>query len=235
MSPTTNANPVWGIGTFVDGAGRASSIEVTTVEYDREVEVARRRLAALGVGVDDVVLVVAGVVEAVQFGPFQRAARRLGGISCTAEPSPFDAARTASFLDQYDLRAALGLDAAVLDGLEQRGDPAAVLRKCEQLLARVDAVPRLRELGLDPMALHVLGPTVAVECPERAGAHVGSDAWSVAVEDGWLTVAPAAGRSLPVAPIRTALRGTVILDRCGCGSDDPRIVVDDGSRRPSGG
>jgi hypothetical protein len=198
---TTDATAVWGIGTFVDGEGEASSIELTTVEYGREVEVARRRLASLDVGRDDVVLVVAGVVEAVQFGPFQRAARLLGGISCTAEPSPFDAARTASFLGQYHLRAVLGLDAAVLDGLEQRGDPAEILQRCEHLVARGDAVPRLRDLGLDPMTMHVLGPTVAVECPHRQGAHVGKDAWAVTAQDGHLTVEPAGGRGLRVGPI----------------------------------
>jgi hypothetical protein len=239
---------VWGIGSYIDfltdgdaaseGHGTTHSLSLTEAEFEREVDVAARRLVSLGFGTDDLVLVIAGVAEAVQFAPFQRAARQLGGISCTAEPSPFDARRTASFLEQYELRSVIGLDAAVLTGLEDLagtgdlGDPATVLGQCDHLVARADAVPRLRGLGLDPLTLHVLGPTLAVECPQRSGAHVGRDAWTVSgfrsqASPDELTIAAAPGRDLALGTILTGVRGTVIDEPCPCGSDDPRVVTGD--------
>jgi hypothetical protein len=192
---------------------------------EREAAVAARRLAAWGVGLDDIVLVIAEVQEAAQFAPFQRAARSLGGISCTAEPSPFDAPRTAAFLAQYPLRAVIGIDGAVLDGLEARGDAVALLRGGPPLMARSDAVPRLRAWGLDPALLVVLGPVAAIECPARSGAHVGADAWIVGLTADRLWIEPAPDRRVDLGRVQTAVRGRVIRERCACGSHDPRVLV----------
>lgn len=218
--------PVWGTGCYRDADGLPRSLTLSSEEFDREVEVAARRLRSWGFQPDDIVLVVGGVAEAVQFAPFQRAARLLGGISCTAEPSPFDARRTASFLTQFRLRAVIGLDAGVLDGLAQFGDAAQVLRHCDLLVARTNALARLGHLGLRPLALHVLGPAVAAECPHRTGAHVGADAWSVSAAEGRLMVERAPGRDLPAGLVDTGLPGRVDRTPCGCGSADPRVIVE---------
>jgi hypothetical protein len=215
----------WGTGRYLDGTGSVRLLSYSVSEMEREAVVAARRLAAWGVGLDDIVLVIAQVQEAAQFAPFQRAARSLGGISCTAEPSPFDAQRTAAFLAQYPLRAVIGLDSAVLDGLEALGDPMALLRRGPPLIARPDAVPRLRAWGLDPAVLVILGPAVAVECPARCGAHVGADAWTVGLTADGLWIAPAPDRKVDLGRVQTAVSGRVLRDRCACGSDDPRVLV----------
>jgi hypothetical protein len=222
----TTIDAPWGMGSYVDDSGTSGWLAVSVAEADREARAAARRLESWGVGPDDVVLVIAGVTEAVQFAPFQRAARAQGGISCTAEPSPFDARRTAAFLEQYELRAVIGLDHAVLDGLSEFGDPTEVLGRCPNLLVRSDAFERVAALGLAPAALHVLGPAVAVECPERAGGHVGVDAWTVGVDARGLWVEPAEGRDLEIGRVYPGRHGSVVREPCGCGSADPRVVVD---------
>jgi hypothetical protein len=215
----------WGTGRYLDETGSARLVYYPVAEMEREAAAAARRLAAWGVGLDDIVLVVAAVQEAVQFAPFQRAARSLGAISCTAEPSPFDAQRTAAFLEQYPLRAVIGLDGAVLDGLEELGDPVPLLRRCPQLIVRPDAVPRLRSWGLVPARLVILGPVAAIECPARSGAHLGVDCWTVGSSGDQLWVEPTPGRQVDVKRVATGAPGRIIRERCPCGSDDPRVVV----------
>jgi len=227
-APVTG-DTVWGVGRYLDAAGRAHLVAYSVDEIEREAGVAAERLESFGFGRDDILLVVAGIAEALQYAPYQRAARALGGTSCTAEPSPFDARRSAAFLEQYHLRAVIGLDAGVLDGLDELGVSAERLGACPVLIVRPDAAERVAAFGFAPALCVELGPALAVECSERAGAHVGAAAWTVgAAGDGQLWIEPARGRGVPVGRVITDLRGRVVTEPCACGSADPRVIIDPG-------
>ncbi len=68
-----------------------------------------------------------------------------------------------------------------------------------------------------------VGPALALECPERGGAHVNAAEWRVGVRDGQLSVAAGEERTslLPETPLGIA--GRVTTGRCACGSEDPRV------------
>lgn len=217
----------WGIGRYRDSAGAWREIGLTDAEFQREVDAAEARLRSWGVGRHDIVLVIAGIAEAAQFAPFQRAARRLGAISVSAEPSEFDARRVAAMLERFPLRVVIGLDASVLRGLAQVGDVRAILDRCENLVVREDAVAALAELGLAPAVLQMIGPAMAVDCPERAGGHVDPRAWTIAAVEDRIEVRPAAGRDLDVEPVLVDRPARLVEGRCGCGSEDPRVILEE--------
>jgi hypothetical protein len=217
---------LWGITPFTDSDGSTEFLSWTSEDIDIETDVAARRLLSLGFGTGDTVLIISQLSEAGYFAPFQRAARRLGGISCTAEASPFDAYRTAAYLNQFSLRATIGLDAGVLGGLEKVGDVSAMLRRCPWHVVRPDAAGAVRAAGIDPLALRFAGPAVAMECPSRQGAHLGRNAWRVSRSDEGITLAPVACRDLAMAPVHLADATRIETNLCGCGSDDPRLRFD---------
>jgi hypothetical protein len=217
---------VWGVGRYRDAAGDWRTVELSAAEFEREVDAAEARLRSWGVGQDDIVLLIAGVAEAAQFAPLQRAARRLQAITVTAEPSEFDALRVAAMLARFTLRALIGLDASVLRGLAQAGEVKAILSRCENLIVRDDAHAAVSELGLSPAAVHVLGATVAIECPQRAGAHLDPDAWVMSPAGDRVAAAPAPARNLAMQPVLSDRPGRVLNGPCGCGCEHPRLVLD---------
>lgn len=225
MTNPIGGGEFWGVGRYRDTAGAWREIELTDAEFQREVDAAEARLRSWNVQAQDIVLLIGGIAEAAQLAPFQRAARRLEAITVTAEPSEFDARRVAAMLERFTLRALIGLDASVLRGLAQVGDVKAILSRCGALIVRDDAFAAVAELGLAPAALQMLGPAVAVECPERAGAHLDPRAWTLSASGERIEVRPAQGRGLSIAPVIGERPGRIVEGRCGCGSDDPRVIL----------
>jgi len=219
-----SASLLWGVGTFATPEG-AVAFPVSAADHEADTAAAGRALDSLAIAAGDRVLVVGLVSECAHLVPFHEALRDRGAILSGADATPFDAPRTAKLVGQLGVRAVLGVNAAVLDGLESEGiDPAAVLAPVPIVAARPDAVARLRAAGLAPLVWAHAGPAVAVECAPGAGAHVDEQQWVLDVEDGQLVVGVRATRALDHGPFRTGLRASLDRTPCACGRADVRLV-----------
>ncbi|WP_328766812.1 hypothetical protein [Streptomyces sp. NBC_00286] len=140
-----------------------------------------------------------------------------------AEAMGWDHRRTAVFHRELKPHAVIGLSAETLEGLSGGADIGEMFRATQVVLARPAAVAVLRQAGVPAVLMTTVGPALALECPERAGAHVDGAEWRVGERDGGLFIAAGEGRGsgLPETPLGIA--GQVVTARCGCGSEDPRV------------
>jgi hypothetical protein len=154
----------------------------------------------------------------------------LRGLKVTygiAEAMGWDHRRTSVFHRELEPHAVIGLSAETLEGLSGTADIGEMFRTTSVVLARPAAVPVLRAAGVGAFLIAPVGPALALECPERSGAHVNAAEWRVGERDGELFVAAGEGRAsvLPETPL--GLPGRVETGRCGCGSEDPRVSFAD--------
>ena len=224
-TPALAPDAIWGIGRWVDAAGDAQLWPVSGTEIGRDAEIARRRLAAHGIGPGDVVLVTSVLSDAIQVGPIERGVRALGAVCCTADATWHDAHRVASLLEQFSPRAVIGVSDLTLDGLvESNRDVAGLFGLTSLVIAQHSARARLAGFGVATSGLAFLGPAVGIECPAGVGLHVGAEAWDLSVEGGSLHVTGRAPRATAFDHVDTGWAGTLSHDRCSCGSDDPRFL-----------
>ncbi|WP_043677543.1 hypothetical protein [Streptomyces xylophagus] len=141
-----------------------------------------------------------------------------------AEAMGWDHRRTAVFHRELAPHAVIGLSAETLEGLAGAADVGEMFRTTPVVLARPAAVPVLRGVGVSAALIATVGPALALECPERGGAHVNAAEWRVDARDGQLSVAAGEERTslLPETPLGIA--GRVLTGRCACGSEDPRVL-----------
>lgn len=142
-----------------------------------------------------------------------------------AEAMGWDHRRTAVFHRELKPHAVIGLSAETLEGLSGGADIGEMFRATQVVLARPAAVPLLRRAGVPAALMTTVGPALALECPERTGAHVNGAEWRVGERDRGLFIAAGEGRGsgLPETPLGIA--GQVVTGRCGCGSEDPRVLL----------
>ncbi|HVM65872.1 MAG TPA: hypothetical protein VMU14_13490, partial [Acidimicrobiales bacterium] len=210
---------LWGVGTFVS-AGEPVDLPVAPEDFAADTAAAGRALASLGIGPGDRVLIVGLVSECAHLVPFHAALRARGAILSGADATIFDAPRTAKLTRQLGVRAVLGVNGAVLDGLVAEGtDLLDVFGTVPIVGARPDAVARLRDAGVAPVLWAHVGPTVAVECAPGRGAHVDEAVWEVAARDGAVALSPRAPRALPPGPYPVGAAG-VARGACPCGRAD---------------
>ena len=224
MSTVIDPATLWGIGSFQIG-DEIVTYPVSKEDHDRDIATAIKAVASLGVGEGDRVLVLSMLSQAAQYGPVQ-IALLVGKVQFSlADASRFDAFRTAMFLRAMHYDAVVGINADVLDGLDDLGHSYRdVFDDVPVLAARAGAYERLRAAGLAPRWWLDLGPAIAVECDNRAGAHVDSDQWAVETDKGMLLITATHPRAAAVDRLRTGVRGAVVTDACACGRADPRVV-----------
>jgi hypothetical protein len=70
-----------------------------------------------------------------------------------------------------------------------------------------------------------IGPALAVDCPDRAGAHVNDAEWEVTESGGDLFISSAGPRAYRVSRAPLGIRGTVSAGPCRCGRTGQRITV----------
>lgn len=212
-----NRADTWAIGRFTVGDENVFW-ESSRAERTSAAAHASRVLQAHGIGCDDKVVIVSLNSEAVQLVPVEDAVRGLGGLGAPVDATPRDAARLESLLRQFDVHTVLGVRLATIDGLAELGHPCSILASVEVVMAYPDATEALRGAGVQSFLWLPLGPTVALECPARQGAHVDGSWWDVAVVDGSIVL-----RHADNVAVATGVRGTVDSARCECGNDEPRV------------
>jgi hypothetical protein len=203
----------WAVPSYGDGV----PYSISYADSAADTTAAAQGLAALGLRSGDVVLIVSKIEETGHFWPFNAAIAELGMLGLCADSTLFDASRSEMLLRRFDVRAVIGLNQAVIEGLVAAGfEPSAVLSQAPLLVVRPDATESLTKIDL-PFAQWVpLGPTYAIECTESR-LHTDSTQWDLSSPDGEIVVRPLECRLMPSEPIYTGVRGTVSRGSCGCG------------------
>jgi hypothetical protein len=207
---------VWGVGRVVvprgDGSDVVTPWEVSQADIDDEAASVAPRLSALGLGDDQLVLIVSLLSQAIHVVPFEKAAGLVGALYSSADRTPFDAFRTASLIKQLHPVVVMGIDGPVLDGLEEAGrDLAEVFAPVPAVVCvDPDAASRLRAVGLGPRGWVTLGPTSAVQGLDDDAFVYDEARWTVEHGDGGeLLVTNIADRLTPCDRFPTGITGSV--------------------------
>src|SRR5205823_11379326 len=114
---------IWGVGQYVDRTGHRVAWEVSHAEIRRDTAGATTRLEAIGVDAGRRVLWCSMLSEAAQFWPYIIATMLRGAQLSCADATYAEATRVAMFTRQMDYYAVLGVNGALLDGLDGLGLP----------------------------------------------------------------------------------------------------------------
>ncbi|MFH9550311.1 hypothetical protein [Streptomyces sp. NPDC017435] len=214
---------------FPTAAG-VRDVELTWAELARDTDWATARLREHGLAGGQRALLTASGFEGFWGHAVIGALRALNVTYGIAEAMGWDHRRTAVFHRELNPHVVIGLSAETLEGLAGTADVGEMFRSTPVVLARPAAVPLLRAVGVPAAQLSAVGPALALECPERNGAHVNAAEWRVHERDGQLSVAAGEGRAslLPETPL--GLAGRVVTARCACGSEDPRVLLAEADR-----
>ena len=213
---------LWAIGSY-DVAGERVYFEITWDDQRRDTAWARAMMAGLGVYADSGLVIVCGMVESPWFDPFETAARELGAPYSTGEIASFEAFRTGLYARRLPITMIFGINQTVAEGL---GDELAeVVAKVPTIVARPDAAGLLAEAGARPFIVTRVGPTIAVECQQRSGAHINDAEWTLTERGGELFVSTAGPRAHQFTEVATGLAGRVTAGPCGCGRDGQRVTI----------
>jgi hypothetical protein len=222
---------LWGIGYYRDAAGAVVEVPVSYEDIERDTQAAEASLDSLGL-VGAFHAVVAGLCnEEPWLAPFDRAVLRRGGRLSPSEGWSFDAYRIAAFVRRMPVSAVIGLNEEVFRGMAEVGPLSETLGRVPRVLALPGAYERMLEAGLHPYRMLMLGPTVAVECRERSGAHVDGATWSIQSQNGSLTLTSRVPRAAPVDHLDVGIDGAVAHEPCACGRADPRVLIAEPTHR----
>ncbi|MGY1503429.1 hypothetical protein ACW4TU_43850 [Streptomyces sp. QTS52] len=204
-----------------------TDMELTWAELARDTEWVTERLREHGLAAGQRALLTTSGFEGFWGHAVIGALRTLKVTYGIAEAMGWDHRRTAVFHRELDPHAVIGLSAETLEGLAGGADIGELFRPTSVVLARPAAVPLLRGAGVSAALISTVGPALALECPERAGAHVNAAEWRVGERDGQLTVAAGEGRGSPLPETTLRIAGRVVTGRCACGSENPRVLLDE--------
>jgi hypothetical protein len=202
---------LWGVGRY-DGANGPVTWEISHDEIHRDLGAAPATLARLGVGTGGRVLHCSLLSEAGHFFPLVIGTMFAGAQVSQADASRGDATRVAMFLRLLDYDAVLGVNAAILDGLDELGvSYADAFADAGAVCARPDAIARLAAAGVNPHAFVLCGPAVAIADAPGAPARVHDDAeWELGSVDGRITVTNLRPRATEFRATATAVRGSIV-------------------------
>jgi hypothetical protein len=205
-----DARPLWGIAQYDDGARRVPW-PVSHGEIERAMGGAVSTLGRLGVGQGSRVLWCTVLSEAAHFWPLFIATMLGGGQFSLADATQADARRVAMFLRRLPYHAIMGVNEAVLDGLDDLGRPyTEVFGEVAMIGARPGAYERLVEVGLTPHWFVLCGPTVAIAAEPGGPALVDAGEWGLDEEDGRILVTSRRPRATTFTRTSTAIRGRLV-------------------------
>jgi hypothetical protein len=152
--------------------------------------------------------------EAAHFWPLLIGTMLAGGQFSLADATAPDALRVAMFLRRLPYTAVMGVNEAVLDGLDELGrDYGTVFGEVATIGARPGAYERLAAAGLSPQWFVLCGPAVAIAPAPGAPAQVDATEWSLDEADGRILVTSRQPRATEFARTPTSVRGRLVDDR----------------------
>ncbi|HEX4490655.1 MAG TPA: hypothetical protein VH914_05550 [Acidimicrobiia bacterium] len=210
-APVPVGTPLWGIGRY-EGPDGPVTWEISHDEIGRDLGAAPAALARLGVGAGGRVLHCSLLSEAGHFFPLVIGTMLAGAQVSQADATRGDATRVAMFLRMLHYDAVLGVNAAILDGLDELGVAyAEAFSDVGAVCARPDAIARLAVEGIDAHGFALCGPAVAIAAAPGAPALVHDTAeWELGSVDGRITVTNLRARATEFRGTATAVRGSVV-------------------------
>ncbi|MFJ9907962.1 hypothetical protein ACIRVK_34660 [Streptomyces sp. NPDC101152] len=203
---------------------------LTWAELARDTDWATARLREHGLAPGQRALLTASGFEGFWGHAVIGALRALKVTYGIAEAMGWDHRRTSVFHRELRPHAVIGLSAQTLEGLAGGADIGEMFRPTEVVLARPAAVPMLRAVGVSACVFSPVGPALALECPERGGAHVNGAEWRIGDRGGELFLAAGDQRTSPLPETPLGIAGRVLTGRCPCGSEDPRVLLAEADR-----
>jgi hypothetical protein len=216
-------NPLWGIGRYAGPDGHVT-FPIGWDDWKRDTAWARDFLAGSGLTPGSGVVVIGGMPEAPWFDPVETAARELGSPYSIGEVLPFEAFRTGLYALRLPVGMIFGMNLAVADGLGE--ELQQVVSAIPTIFARPNAVSPIQAAGGRPFLVTRIGPALAVECSQRAGAHVNAAEWSVTERGGELRLSTVGPRAFRLEDVAVGVVGGIEAGPCACGRTDPRVTVD---------
>jgi hypothetical protein len=204
--------PLWGIAQYEDGSGRRPW-PVSHTEIEREMGRAMSTLGGLGIGADSRVLWCTVLSEAAHFWPMFIGTMLSGGQFSLADATSADALRVGMFLRRLSYRAVMGVNEAVLDGLDELGRPYAEVFGATPIVgARPGAYERLLAAGLAPHSFALCGPAVAIATEPGGPARVDPEEWMLHSAGDRIVITSRQPRAHTFSRTPTAILGRLVDD-----------------------
>ncbi len=220
----TTLSPI-AVGRYLNVDGEKTSLPYSLMEVDRSRRAILRVLNTFHFRTGANILITSLFDEGAHMMPFERAVMTYGMVAASADSTPWDAKRVESIVRMFALSGAAGISGDVLDGLAQLGFKPEELFDGMKVWARPDAYERLKAFpNLDVYRWMEIGPAVAVECSQGAGAHIDRFEWNVEEIDGEVVLTNRLNRCVEFKNYHTGLKAKVHNGGCDCGNPDPRII-----------
>ncbi|MET1003164.1 MAG: hypothetical protein ABWZ15_15250 [Acidimicrobiia bacterium] len=201
---------LWGVGCY-DTSHTREPWEISQAEMHRDMGSAVEVLSELGVGAGKRVLFCSMLSEAGQFWPLIVGSMLAGAQLSCADATESDAARVAMFTRLLDYSAVLGVNEAVLDGLDALGHTYGdVFGGVAVLGARPGAHQRLQAAGLAPSHFVLCGPALAIARESTGRAFVNASEWQLDNEAERVVVTALQPRATAFERTHTAVIGDVV-------------------------
>jgi hypothetical protein len=202
--------PDWAVAQYDDGTRRVPWT-VSHEEIERGMGSAVPTLGGLGIGAGSRVLWCSVLSESAHFWPLLIGTMLAGGQFSLADATASDALRVAMFLRRLPYQAVMGVNEAVLDGLDDLDHAyGTVFDGVTALGARPGAYERLVAAGVRPQWFVLCGPAVAIAPAPGEPARVDADEWSLAEEQGRILVTSLRPRATTFTRTPTAVRGRLV-------------------------
>lgn len=215
---------LWAVGWY-DVADEPVYFDVAWEDWERDTAWAHALLAEHGIGAGGGgMVIVGGLPESPWFDPVETAARELGAPYSIGEIHGFEAFRTALYVRRIPITTIFGINRVVAESLGD--DLAEVVARVPLIFARPDCAAKVAAAGAQPYIVARVGPALAVECPQRSGAHVNNAEWTLTERGGELLVSTAGPRAATLHDAATGVGGTIESGPCACGRDGQRVRVD---------
>lgn len=226
MSTPNRFQPLF-VGHFFDGR-EWQFLPVTERAAKRAMRAYLRVLDSFGFPPGSRALVIANYDDWAMTIPLEMALTASRITIFNADASPFEAGRIESFIRRFDPKLIIGVDAAVLQGLDSAGHDVHQLFAGRRVWTR-DAASHDRlcgdESGGGVYRWSMLGPAPGMECREACGLHVDGEEWDLQVQGGELLVNSRLGREPALRSQSTGVKGVVEEGVCACGNADPRFTT----------
>jgi hypothetical protein len=209
-APTIDDRALWSIAQYDDGTRRVPW-PVSHTEIERGMGSSVNALRDLGVGAGSRVLWCSVLSEAAHFWPFFIGTMLGGGQFSLADATSADALRVGMFTRRLEYRAVMGVNEALLDGLDDLGRPYAdVFGAVPVIGARPGAYERLEAAGLSPHWFVLCGPAVAIATEPGGPARVDAAEWSLDLDGDRVLISSHLPRSTTFTRTPTAMRGRLV-------------------------
>lgn len=210
--------------------GERHFLPTSQAELDRARVAAQRWLQTFRFEQGSNLIVSFSNEEAAHAMPFERAVVSLGLVSCSCEVTETEGRRVEMILRRLGAVGGAVFSDALIEGLAEVGKTPGDLFQNIVLWLRPPAYRMLSRLpGLTTRRWIDVGPAMAFECSEGAGAHIDRFEWEVETDEtDHVILTSRLPRATNFASWQSDVRAIIDHSPCRCGNADPRLHLLEG-------